>query len=333
MFAAQALLNPVSDSAPAGADLSFSSEFDAIKEARKADDHSLDQGEWITDLKESDWGFVIKSCAALLEQRSKDLGLAVWLAEAGAKKHHLRGLAEGLRVVAGLVDQFWDRGLYPEPDGDDHDQRASNLSWIVTRIPALLREIPVTDGNGSAYSLIDFEIARRNPEGELKLADLDNAKRSTSLAFKATFTADASVLADALAALELACDRRLGQNSPGFAAARDAVQSMVRLMPPPKPVSNPDDPIADDAAGSERTGTAAARSQQGVIGTRAQAIAQLRTVADFFRRTEPHSPVSYFADKAADAGEQDLHAWLRSVIKDPASMGHIEELLGVKRPD
>jgi type VI secretion system protein ImpA len=53
-------------------------------------------------------------------------------------------------------------------------------------------------------------------------------------------------------------------------------------------------------------------------------------VADFFRRTEPHSPVSYFADKAANAGEQDLHEWLRSVVKDPASMAHIEELLGVK---
>ena len=68
----------------------------------------------------------------------------------------------------------------------------------------------------------------------------------------------------------------------------------------------------------------------GAIQNRAQAVAQLRTVAQFFRRTEPHSPVSYFADKAADAAEQDLHSWLRSVIKDPASMEHIEELLGVK---
>jgi type VI secretion system protein ImpA len=68
----------------------------------------------------------------------------------------------------------------------------------------------------------------------------------------------------------------------------------------------------------------------GAIQTRAQALAQLRAVAAFFRRTEPHSPVSYFADKAADAGEQSLHDWLRSVVKDPNSMAHIEELLGVK---
>lgn len=328
MFAAEALLNSVSEAAPSGADLSFSTEFDAIKEARKADDHSLDQGEWITDLKESDWGFVLQSCVTLLEQRSKDLSLAVWLAEAGAKKHHLRGLTEGLRVVAGLVDQFWDRGLYPESDGEDHDQRASNLSWIVTRIPALLREMPVTDGNGSAYSLVDFEVAFRNPDGQLKLADLDNAKRTSSAAFRAAFTADATMLADALAALERTCDLRLGQNSPGFAAARDAVQTMVRLMPVPKPASDPDDATTDSHLAPQPNGPAAFRP--GVIGTRAQAIAQLRAVADFFRRSEPHSPVSYYADKAANAGEQDLHTWLRTVVKDPASMAHIEELLGLK---
>ena len=62
-------------------------------------------------------------------------------------------------------------------------------------------------------------------------------------------------------------------------------------------------------------------------------LAQLRAVAEFFRRAEPHSPVSYFADKAANAGEQDLHAWLRTIVKDPASMAHIEEMLGVRPPE
>jgi type VI secretion system protein ImpA len=71
----------------------------------------------------------------------------------------------------------------------------------------------------------------------------------------------------------------------------------------------------------------------GPIRTRADAIAQLRTIAKFFRETEPHSPVSYFAEKAASAGEQDLHTWLRSVIKDEGSLAHLEELLGVPRAD
>lgn len=51
--------------------------------------------------------------------------------------------------------------------------------------------------------------------------------------------------------------------------------------------------------------------------------------ADFFRKTEPHSPVAYLADKAAAWGDLPLHAWLRTVAKDQGSLAHIEELLGL----
>jgi len=57
----------------------------------------------------------------------------------------------------------------------------------------------------------------------------------------------------------------------------------------------------------------------------------LRAVAEFFRRTEPHSPVAYLADKAASWGEQPLHVWLKSVVKDAAALAHVDELLGVER--
>ena len=60
--------------------------------------------------------------------------------------------------------------------------------------------------------------------------------------------------------------------------------------------------------------------------SRAEAIAQLRTIAKFFSETETHSPVSYFAENASSAGEQDLHTWLRSVIKDQGPLAHLEAI-------
>ena len=54
----------------------------------------------------------------------------------------------------------------------------------------------------------------------------------------------------------------------------------------------------------------------------------LAQVADFFRRTEPHSPVAYLAERAASWGEMPLHVWLRAVIKDPSAIAGVEELLG-----
>ena len=332
MFTNEQLLNPIAGDQAAGEDLSFSPELDAITLARKFDDPSLDQGEWLTDLKEADWDFVVKRCADLLEKKSKDLRLAVWLAEAAAKKYAMRGLGEALLVVAGLLDDYWDLGLYPESDGDDHDRRIGNLSWILARIPTLVREMPVTDGNGSRYSLIDFEMARKNPNApDLKLTDLENAKRANSSKFRAEFAADAQYCMDAILKFEQASDARLGQDSPGFSAAREAISTMQHMMPA-APAAAPVQTYEtlENDQGMPHIPTTVRSGPPGAINTRADAIAQLRAVAEFFRRTEPHSPVSYFADKAANAGEQDLHEWLRSVVKDPGSLSHIEELLGVK---
>lgn len=335
MFTAESLLQPISADRPAGADLSFSSDMDAIVHARKFDDPSLDQGEWLTDLKEADWDFVVKRCAALLAGTSKDLRLAVWLTEAAAKRHALAGLAEGLRVVGGLVARFWDDGLYPEAEDGDQEQRIGNLAWILARIPGLLKDIPVTDGNG-AWTLLDFETARKaNLDEGRRLAEMEAARRNNPAAFRSAFARDAQACMDALLDLERAADARLGADAPAFVAARDAVQDLLRMMPAPgepAPAHAVDEGQAAPSAtpfAADPYAAPAHAGPPGAIVNRQQAIAQLRLIADFFRRTEPHSPVSYFADKAASAGEQDLHTWLRSVVKDSASLAHIEELLGV----
>lgn len=337
MFTADALLQPISPDRPAGADLSFSSEMDAIVHARKFDDPSLDQGEWVTELKEADWDFVVKRCADLLSSTSKDLRLAVWLTEAATKRHHLPGLAEGLRVVAGLVEHFWDEGLYPEAEDGDQEQRIGNLAWILARVPGLLKDIPVTDGNGSAWTLLDFDVARKaNLDDGRRLAEMEAARRASSAAFRSAFALDAQACMDALLDLERAADARLGNDAPAFVAARDAVQDLLRLMPvqadaAPTPVQ--EEAPAAAPIGQQIIAAPVQAGPPGAITNRQQAIAQLRAIADFFRRTEPHSPVSYFAEKAANAGEQDLHTWLRSVVKDSASLAHIEELLGVPPQD
>ncbi|MHA4866245.1 type VI secretion system protein TssA [Duganella sp. PWIR1] len=351
MYSAQELLQPISDAEPSGADLSFSPDLDAIAQARKFDDPSLDQGEWVTELKEADWPFVVARCSALLTSKSKDLRLAVWLTEAGARLHDLRGLGEGYLLLAGLCDQYWERGLYPQAEDGDNDQRTGNLSWILSRTPALVREMGLTE-NGD-YSALDFEEARKRASSgneELqnrapRLADMETAKRNNSAQFATAFRADALFCIEALEQLERVADARLGNDSPGFSSARDAVKAMLHAVPAPlnaaTAAAEGASVSAYESSGADANVGAAGdmgdveitqpsqSARPGVIGNRAQAVTQLRAVAAFFRRTEPHSPASYFADKAAAAAEQDLHTWLRSVVKDEASLAHIEELLGV----
>src|SRR5471030_2930149 len=144
MFSIAQLLIPISATHSCGEDISFSAEVDAIAKARLYDDPTLDQGEWVVALKEADWPFVAARCAKLIEAKSKDLRLAVWLAEAHAKTRGLRGLGDGYAVLAGLCEHYWD-GLHPVADDGDYEQRIGNLFWLLTRTPALVREVPLAD--------------------------------------------------------------------------------------------------------------------------------------------------------------------------------------------
>ena len=52
--------------------------------------------------------------------------------------------------------------------------------------------------------------------------------------------------------------------------------------------------------------------------------------AEFFRQTEPHSPVSYLVQRAITWGQMPLETWLTEVIKDTAVLDGIRETLGIR---
>ncbi|MDR3391954.1 MAG: type VI secretion system protein TssA [Sulfuriferula sp.] len=349
MWNANALLNPIRPGQPAGDDLSFSRDFDAIAEARRFDDPSLDQGEWEVDLKEADWQEVIALTTRLLEQQSKDLRLAVWLTEASAYQHGFSGLTQGFELIAGLCESFWDN-LYPEDEEGDQERRAGNLSWIVTRAEQLVRDIPLTEGRGTAYSYANILDARNRTQNKdnagrstgVSMEAIDSARRKSSYAFYQTRLAEAHQCAMALTRLQTAIDARLGMDGPGFTALRQSLDDVSHTL---TRFANDQgmsasaalaQVAAKEADVTQAPSTSAPRpvvsppAVTGAIQSRAQAIAQLREVARYFRETEPHSPVAYLADKAAQWGNLPLHEWLRTVIKDNTSLSHVEELLGLE---
>jgi type VI secretion system protein ImpA len=292
MFSIAQLLLPISPTQACGVDLSFSPELDDIAKARMYDDPTLDQGEWVVALKEADWEFVGSRCARLLESKSKDLRLAVWLAEAHARTRGLRGLGDGYALLAGLCEHYWD-DLYPLAEDGDVEQRIGNLHWLLLRTPQLVKD--------------------------------SEADAPTALA-------DAEYCLAMLGDLERVADQRLGRDGPGFSAAKDCLQAVIHVLAPLSgrgAAENGIEEMADALAGDGiDVGVPATAQAGGPLRNRAQALAQLRQVADFFRRTEPHSPVAYLADKAAGWGEMPLHVWLRAVVKDPAAIAGLDELLG-----
>ena len=341
MLNVEELLAPVSADHPCGEDLAYSSELDAIEAARLADDPTLDQGEWKTALKAADWPFVAARCASLIRSRSKDLKLAVWLTEASAKTGALRGMGDALLLVAALCERYWD-GLYPLPDEGSFEQRAGYLVLLEARVRQLTREVKLTDGRATAFSLVDVAAARLRGLDAIK--EVESAKLGTSRGFFQALLDDGAYCLAAIAQLRRVTDQRLGDDGPGFKDAREALEDVIRFARPGARDPQAQDQDQDqDRAGAGQASevhsgakvmSAAPRQLQpslpaGSPQTRAQALAQLRAVAQYFRHTEPHSPVAYLAERAAAWGEQSLHVWLRGVVKDPAVCAQLEEMLGV----
>ena len=347
-----------------GTDLIFSMEFDQLNELRREEDASLDQGAWVTDVKRADWPAAMALTARLLTTQSKDLRLAAWWAESAAHVHSYGGLADGLLVYGGLCRQLWD-DVHPLAESGDQELRIGSITWLLGQVRSLCRSLPVLTLGETQLNLGDIELARQRAVGSTpppsagaaagrvtppSMDMVTRALRATPAKTLLALVDGARRVPAALADLQVVIDERLGADGPGFASARDAVKAMLLAvermareagaLPPAGAGAGAESVVAGTAtatatATESRLATAAGSGAGDGAGTpqsREQALAQLRSVAEFFRRTEPHSPVAYLVDRAARWGEMPLHEWLRTVLKEPGTLGQLEELLGVTPP-
>jgi type VI secretion system protein ImpA len=232
------LLDPIAADSPSGEDVTFSTEVDAISKARQFDDPSLDQGEWVTDVKEADWDFVYDKCIKIIATQSKDLRIAAWLVEAAAKTKQFEGMAAGFELISLLCDNYWDT-LHPLVEDNDVEQRVGNIAWLLNRSVQLVKEIPLTEGRGSQYSWTDFEAARVRAnnaaksgetvvekEGQPTLAALDSAKRKSSKTFYESAINAAQHCQKMLMQLESSLDARLGNEGPSFTSLKETLETV-----------------------------------------------------------------------------------------------------------
>src|SRR6185503_13862978 len=157
------IFQPITGDNPSGQDQRYSGLYDEIREARRADEN-LNQGEWQTELKVADFPKVLNLGVDALTTKSKDLQIAAWLSEALVKIHGFAGLRDGLKILAGLQDAFWDT-LYPEIDEGDMESRANAISWVDTQVGFVLKGATFTGVAG--YSFMDWEDSKKFnfPEG------------------------------------------------------------------------------------------------------------------------------------------------------------------------
>jgi len=351
------LLAPIPGSDPAGSDASFSDQFDRIREARRADDPLLAQGEWKTELKVADWREAQSLSEDILLRTSKDLQAAVWLAEAAISRHGLEGARDGFALLAGLLETFWE-GLYPRADDGDLEERASKLAWFATYGGRALQQMRLNDDPQAPLTLAGWidsrevdNLGRQNAEayqaaldeGRINGESYDSRMIATPEAMLLERLVEVQAARDAFTRFSAVSDGKLGRDAPNLVQIDDAlkkIQQVYSKVATAKGIGGVA-AVADEGGDAPATGggmgTVAAGGGGGValdlgggsLASKEAALRALGEIAGFFRRTEPHSPVAYLLERAVLWANMPLEQFLAELIRDEGTLSSIRERVGL----
>lgn len=331
------LLDPIPGGNPSGESLRYAPVYDQIKEARR-EELDIDQGAWAREIKRADWALVVKLASDALAKKTKDLQLAAWLTEAMLRREGIAGLREGINLIQGLLENFWD-SLYPELEDGDPEIRAGILDWIGAKLDEGIRRSPLTrDGlDWFAYKesrSVPYEEegesndAKREAreaalaEGKLAPEAFDKAVDATPLSFYTGLLETVDGTLEAVRNLESWCDDKFGDVAPSFSGLKQCLEEYrqtVRILlerkrsaegPAEAPAEEAPEEVQPAAEYVEEAPRAAAparpapkKALTAEPADRDDAIERVIVAARYLRREEPYSPAPYLMLRGLRWGE------------------------------
>ncbi len=358
----EAIFQPISEENPSGENMRYSGLYDEISEARRAD-LVVAQGDWQTDLKIADFRKVVELAVPALTSQTKDLQIAGYLTEALVKQYQFVGLRDSLKLMSGLQEHFWET-LFPEIDEGDMEGRANAVAFMDTQTSYAIKEAKITQGN--SYNLLDWEDSKRFvfPDNIEILDSADQQKyaalraqaekegRVTEEMWKKAIASSRRAFYEDLTLLIAECwaeykeinriieERFDARQMPGMSnlkKALETVETQVNILLTLKREEEPDEedefPQDEQAEGGGEGAVVGGTSggapgTSGAIQGRADALKRLGQLADYFRKAEPHSPISYLVNRAIKWGNMPLETWLQDVIKDESVLSELRQTLG-----
>ncbi|MBI4904941.1 MAG: type VI secretion system protein TssA [Acidobacteria bacterium] len=242
MATVEELLQPISEGFPCGEDVRYSVSYDKIKEARRAG------GDWLSEGTGVDYALVTRLCEELLLKKSKDLQVAVWLADAWLAKQGLTGLLNGLRLVTGLIENYWD-AVFPELEDGDAGLRLAPLDWMGSYLDLPVRGAALSKAGHGLIQYKEAQLVGMAPDPEKKYDDPEWSSKSeryetavsegklTGEAFEAGFAKsskeyyvkladEVQAILDSLETLQSISEQRFTDEPPSFQKIRTAMEEI-----------------------------------------------------------------------------------------------------------
>jgi type VI secretion system protein ImpA len=343
----ESLLAPISGPAPYGvdprSDTAPTSPYELVKDARYAAadaERGLERGfAEAADAKRAEatekqsWPLILASGTALIASTAKDLEVAAWVTEALLRLHRIAGLRDGLLLIEGLVNQYWD-GLFPLPDEDGLETRLAPLAGLSGgeaegRLIHPLKQIPLTEGDDPppiAYWQYENAASGRSdkPDGSLTAADFSARLQRSSAQFVRDLIDDSQACLDAVTRLDAALAAHCGNESPSFSRLRETLSDILDALRLHAPILIIEDPAitadaVDASAPTAEEGQTRGPQVAGRILDRQGAFRQLEELAAFFRRTEPHSPIAYAIENLVRRGRMSFPELIEELIVDDSA--------------
>lgn len=307
------------------------------------------------------WRDVRNLAQQCLGERSKDFEVAAWLAEALVRLEGLRGLAASAALIQGMAERYWEHG-FPQPDEDGLDARSAPIGGLAGEgadgtIMQPLRRIPLfrrPDGRPVGLHLWKTaeDTAKIGDERrrEARLAAgvpaydaLQNEARADAAQLRGVAAA-ARAAKQAWLAMDAALTERFGAAAPSTRNVTEALDTIFEIgervlgaIPEDVPpgAAEAEAPAGGEAAaegGAAMPGAAAAAGPAArPLRTREDAIRQLEELAEWFRKTEPHSPLAYTLTDAARRARMPLPELLAEVLPDESVRTAMLSMLGIRQ--
>jgi type VI secretion system protein ImpA len=273
-----------------------------------------------------------KSLEAL--RQSKDLRLLVHLAAALLRTDGLLAFAQTVQIASEWLETHWEQ-IFPPVDGDAVLRRSA-LNCFADPIAVIdgVRRAPlVSSRQHGTFSLRDIEMATGLATAGKGDQPPDNAR--VTAAFAELPLEDLSGLQDgvggaarSLKAIDAKMRAEVGtEAAPTFellSAQLGRIDRILRAQLAARPDRAGID-VGDEASSANPPG---APQFTGAVKSRDDAIRALDAVADYFRRTEPSSPVPMFCERAKRLVAKEFLDVLADIV--PEAVGHARAAAGMK---
>jgi len=351
------LIEPLSGDSAVGSDLrldpsptsAYSRLRDARKSARAAERSNLFDGN--SSAADEHWRTVLELAPSILRNEAKDLEVASWYTEALVRKAGFQGLRDGFTLIRQLVENFWD-DIYPLPDEDGIATRVAALTGLNGEgaegvLIAPMRSVPITEASDPGpfsywqykQALDTQRTADEDARAELiakngfSIDDIQSAVDLSSQAFYIDLRDDVRDAYDEYKLVSETLDELCGiHDSPPTSNITNTLTDILGAITHVAKLKLPQEIIEEEVAevgadGSPATGSTV---NNRAVKSRDDAFRQLAQISQFFRQTEPHSPISYVLEKAVKWGNMSLGELIQELIPDSGSRDTYSSLTGVK---